>query len=246
MSLEILEGLGLTQNEAKIYRTLIDLKQGSIGDISEHANIHRRNTYDAIKRLLAKGLAFQVLPKKTLTFGPVHPDKLKELLEEKNDELNSLLPGLVKKFETINASQSVYVYKGVGGLRNYMDLILKEGKDIFGIASKGTWFEARTIDYAVKTAKKLKEKNIKTNLIFDFELKNHPEVLEIIDNYKILPQKYSTGSSMDIFGDYVAIYSGVGPKALSTDITIFILKDKTLALDCKKWFDFMWDNLEKR
>ncbi|MDD4989910.1 MAG: hypothetical protein PHW31_01210 [Candidatus Pacebacteria bacterium] len=49
---------------------------------------------------------------------------------------------------------------------------------------------------------------------------------------------------MDIFGDYVAIYSGVGTKALGQDITIFILKDKTLAQDCKKWFQFMWDNLE--
>jgi len=41
----------------------------------------------------------------------------------------------------------------------------------------------------------------------------------------------------------VAVYSGVNIKTLDNDITIFITKDKTLAKDYKKWFDFMWDVL---
>lgn len=244
MPLELLEYLGLTPNEAKIYKTLLDIKEGSIWDISSQASIHRRNTYDAIKRLISKGLAYQVLPKKTLTFAPVHPDKLKELLDEKVGELEVVLPTLVKKFENINASQSVYIYKGIGGLRNYINLMLKEGKDIYGIASKGTWFDPRILKFSVKAAEQLKRKKIKTRLIFDFELKDHPEVIKIASPYKVLPKKYSTGSSLDIFGDYVAIYSGMGIKALDGDVTIFILKDKTLAKDCKKWFQFMWDHLQ--
>jgi len=41
----------------------------------------------------------------------------------------------------------------------------------------------------------------------------------------------------------VGIYSGIGIKEVEGDITIFILKDKTLAQDYKKWFDFMWQSL---
>lgn len=246
MLIETLEKLGLTPNEAKIYNTLLEIQKGSIGDISKYAGIHRRNIYDAIQRLLSKGLAYQVLPEKILTYAPVHPDKLTELLNEKVKELETALPGLVKKFETINASQSVYVYKGVGGLKNYINLILKQGKNIYGIASKGTWFDPRIINFSTQAAKKLKEKKIKTKLIYDFELKNHPEVIRIIGPYKILPKKYSTGSSIDIFGNYVALYSGMDIKALNEEITIFILKDKTLAHDCKKWFQFMWDYLPNK
>ena len=78
---QILEELGLTPNEAKIYMALLELKNGTIWDISTHAGIHRRNTYDAIHRLMHKGLAFQVLPKRNLTYAPIHPEKLKEELE---------------------------------------------------------------------------------------------------------------------------------------------------------------------
>lgn len=244
MYLETLESLGLTPNEAKIYRALIDIKQGSIGDISNYANIHRRNTYDAIRRLIAKGLAYQILPKKNLTFAPVHPDKLRELIDEKAKELNNALPGLTKKFEAVNAGQSVYIYKGIGGLKSYINLILQQGKDIYGIASKGTWFDPRIAKFIATAVKKLKDKKIKTKLIYDFEVENRPEVMKAISPcYKILPKQYSTGSSIDVFGDYVAIYSGMDIKSLDEEITIFILKDKTLALDFKKWFQFMWDHL---
>jgi hypothetical protein len=58
-----------------------------------------------------------------------------------------------------------------------------------------------------------------------------------------LPKQYSSQSTVAVFGDYVAIYSGVNVRQLDEDITIFIMKDKTLAQDYLKWFNFMWDHL---
>ncbi|MEI7480613.1 MAG: helix-turn-helix domain-containing protein [bacterium] len=239
-----LESLGLTPNEAKIYRALLELKTASIWNISSSAGIHRRNTYDAIQRLIDRGLAFQVLPKKVLTYAPVHPDKLKELIEEKERELTSILPGLVKKFDKVSAPQEVCIYKGVGGLKNYIDLILKEKNDIYGIGSKGTWFDKRISAFAKKAEKKYKDLKIKSVLIFDEDLKKHTEVFQTIGGpHKFLPKKYCGESSIDIFGDYVAIYSGVNMLGLDSDITIFILKDKSLAQDIMRWWQFMWDML---
>ena len=57
---EILEGLGLSPNEAKIYETLVERGESSVSEISVAAKIHRRNTYDAIQRLINKGLCFQI------------------------------------------------------------------------------------------------------------------------------------------------------------------------------------------
>ncbi|MBP6881294.1 MAG: hypothetical protein KBC35_01590 [Candidatus Pacebacteria bacterium] len=241
---ETLTDLGLTPNEAKIYEALLSLKRGSIWDISTHAGIHRRNAYDAIQRLLDRGLAYQVLPKKTLTYAPVHPDKLNELIEDKVRNLEQALPGLRLRFEKVDAPQSIYVYKGVAGLKNYINLIIKEGQDIYGIGSKGTWFDERIRTFAVRAGNKLTKLGIKTTLIYDPSLREHPEVMKIIGApYKFLPEKYATESSIDIFGDYVAMYSGVSTKGLDDNIIIFIMRDKTLATDTKKWFDFMWDHL---
>ncbi len=242
-----LEKLGLTPNEAKIYSVLLELKEASIGNISLHAVIHRRNVYDAIQRLIEHGLVFQVLPKKVLTYSPVHPDKLKELVEEKERELNAILPGLIRKFNRSSSPQSVYIYKGVGGLKNFITLILKENKDVYGIGSKGTWFDKRISSFAKKAEVQYKRSKIKSHLIFDEVVKKHPEVFTAIGgSYKFLPKKYCSESSVDIFGNYVAIYSGVNMLGLESEINIFILKDKTLAQDFMKWWQFMWDMLPKQ
>lgn len=241
-----LENLGLSPNEAKVYKALLELKTASIWNISSSSGIHRRNAYDAIQRLIDHGLAFQILPKKVLTYAPVHPDKLKELVEEKEKELASILPGLIKKFDKVSAPQEVYIYKGVGGLKNFINLILKEGQDVYGIGSKGTWFDKRITSFAKIAERKYKNQNIKSHLIFDENLRGNSEILKIIGGpHKFLPNKYCGESSIDIFGDYVAIYSGVNMLGLDSDITIFIMKDKTLAKDILKWWQFMWDMLPK-
>ena len=53
---EKLVPLGLTNTEAKIYVTLIDLGRAQAGIISRKSGIHRRSVYDALERLIEKGL----------------------------------------------------------------------------------------------------------------------------------------------------------------------------------------------
>ncbi|MCX6715403.1 MAG: hypothetical protein NT077_00080 [Candidatus Taylorbacteria bacterium] len=248
MYIEMLEELGLTPNEAKIYFALLELKNGTIWDISTHAQIHRRNTYDAIQRLVHKGLAYQVLPKRNLTYAPTHPEKLRELVEEKASKLEDQLPGLVTRFNKVSLPQVVNVYRGVGGLKNYIDLEISTGKDIYGIGEKGSWFDKRVENYILRNAlKRYKKAGIKCHAIYDYEAGKRPEVIANVGGeYKILPKKYSTGSSIEVFGDYVAIYSGMKLAGLEEDILITILKDKTLAADFMKWWQFMWDMLPVR
>lgn len=244
--MEILAQLGLTPNEIKIYETLLEYKECSIWDISTRAGIHRRNVYDAIQRLIDKGLAFQILPKTKLTYAPVHPSKLRELLEEKVADLEDLLPKLIRDFDKKNSPMAVYVFKGVGGLKNYINLILKTKRDLFTIGGKGTWFDPRISAFAKRADKLYKKLGIKSKVIYDHEFREEVDALKIIGGeYKFLPAKYSGNSQVDIFGDHIAIYSGVNIRALERDITVFILKDKTLAEDYMRWFEFMWDFLPK-
>ncbi|MEK7579196.1 MAG: helix-turn-helix domain-containing protein [Patescibacteria group bacterium] len=241
---QVLKDIGLTPNESKIYKSLLELKRASIWSISKHAEIHRRNTYDAIQRLIHKGLAFQVLPKKILTYAPVHPDKLREILDERVQNLENALPGLIKKYKNVVTSQSVYVYKGIGGLKNYIALELSVGKPIYGLGSKGSWFDPRIKNFVRHAVKKYSLLRLKNKIIYDASIKEFPEITRAVGGeYKFLPKELSTESSIDIFGNYVAIYSGINPKGLSDDITIFVLKDKTLAQDYIKWWNFIWNTL---
>src|SRR3989344_3168122 len=99
MNQKILEELGLSPNEARIYESLIESGESSISAIAVNANIHRRNAYDVMQRLINKGLCFQIFSKGENTYNAVDPDKLTELLAEKQENLRSILPLLKKKFQ---------------------------------------------------------------------------------------------------------------------------------------------------
>ena len=92
MNQQILEELGLSPNEARIYESLIESGESSISDISVKAKIHRRNAYDVMQRLINKGLCFQILSRGENTYNAVDPDKLTELLAEKQENLERILP----------------------------------------------------------------------------------------------------------------------------------------------------------
>ncbi len=243
---QALESLGLTPNEAKIYQALLELKNGTIWDISKKADIHRRNSYDAITRLIDRGLAYQVLPKKTLTYAPVHPDKLKELMDEKVQSLTNALPGLITRFNKLDLEQSLAIYRGAQGLKNYIKLTIDEGEkgnELLVLGSRGVFFEPEIKAFAKKYQKRLAK--IPGKVIYNEEMQEYPQDLKLGGNkkHKFLPKKYCGNTTVAIFADYVAIYSGVHTKAVDEDITIFILKEKTMAEDYRKWFDFMWEHL---
>ena len=82
MNLGILQDLGLTQNEAKIYEVLIENNKLSTGEISSKSGIHRRNVYDSISRLSNKGLIFTIIGQEDNIYQAVSPIKLKNLLEQ--------------------------------------------------------------------------------------------------------------------------------------------------------------------
>jgi sugar-specific transcriptional regulator TrmB len=83
MHLEILTEIGLSQNEAKIYENLLNLGESNIAQIALKSKIHRRNVYDNIDRLIEKGLIYQVIGKGDSTYKPVDPNKLSEIINEK-------------------------------------------------------------------------------------------------------------------------------------------------------------------
>lgn len=236
--------LGLTLNEAKIYNALIKIKIGSIDKVSKETDIHRRNVYDTLLRLQQKGLVFQIINQKPILYSPVAPSKLTEFVEDKEDSLKIILPFLKKEYAKKLLEQNTAIYKGVGGLKNYIDLVLKENKNVYGVGSKGTWFDPRIYSFGAKAGKQYNSQTMQAFLIYDDEMRQHKDVINAVGKpYKFLPKKYSSSTSIDIFGEYIAIYSGINVKMFEKDITIFIFKDKILAQGVKKWFDFIWDML---
>lgn len=243
-----LQQLGLSLNESRIYTALLELKEAGVGKISSRTKIHRRNVYDTMHRLIDKGLVFPILSKGEHLFSPVDPDKLMELVKEKEVILQGILPELRNRYEKRKSGQEAYIYRGTEGIKNYMRDILRTGKDVYSIGGKLNWFDSKLITFTEQFLKETKRKNIKFHTIFDGSV-NNKDALKIINksggSYKFLPTNYSTASAIDIFGDYVVTYTGLSYKKINKNVTIFVLKDESLAESYKTWFKFMFDKCQK-
>lgn len=245
MPIKILEQIGLSPNEAKIYQTLLELKEAGVGRISAHSKIHRRNVYDTITRLIDKGLIFPIITKGENQYSPVDPDKLLEIVKEKEKNLLTVLPQLKQKYEGREEPQEAYIYRGLEGFKNYLRDILKSGQDVFFIGAKLGWLDPRIKTFLQHFLQEAKKKKIKFHHLFDWEVKEKStkeELAKLDKNYRFIPEQFSTLSATDIFGDYVVTFTGLNYKSISDDVTLFVLRDKQLADSYRTWWQFMHDN----
>ena len=249
MNQEIYESLGLSPNEAKIYESLVESGEAGISKIAIAAKIHRRNAYDAIHRLVDKGLVFEIFSGGENKYNAVDPDKLLELLAEKREKLQSILPELKQKFKERLAPEEAYIYRGLEGQKNIWRDVLRVGKDSYFIGAKGGWFDLRLEAARKAFFKEAVRKNIKFIQLFDHDVKlKMPQVLKSIPKheFRYLPKKYSTDSGIHIFGDYIVTYTGLHLGKLDDNIVFFVIRSRNLAESYRKWFWYMWEKAETK
>jgi len=242
---EALQDLGLSQTEAKIYEALIEMGPSSIPALSLKIQVHRRNVYDVMPKLLKKGLVYQIVESKESVFAPVEPGKLNDLIVERQSRLDEILPALTAQFKKTATNEAVYVYHGKEGFKNYLRDILRVGEDVYFVGAKGGWFDPELQVFVRHFLKKAQEKKIQYRHIFDAEVKTFaPDLLKALGKpYKFFPKKYSTTGAIDIFGDHIVTFSGLTLKQITDDVALTVIVNKELA-DCyRTWFQFMWDSL---
>jgi sugar-specific transcriptional regulator TrmB len=245
MNQTLLEKLGLSPNEAKIYLSLIKNGERGAGEISTQTGIHRRNVYDTLNRLLDKGLVQKSLDTNETKFAPVDPIKLEELLAEKEKELQKALPGLIKEFEETRPQQLSYIAKGHEGLKALWKLMLKEKEPIYSFGVKGQWGDPKLIAIRDEFLKEANKQKLEIYSIFDYVFAQ--KFLEYITGYphikvkrRIMPKDYDSFSQVNIFGDYVVFYNQVEFMQILPTTTFYIIRDKDLAESHRQWFWFMW------
>jgi sugar-specific transcriptional regulator TrmB len=249
MNISIYEALGLSPNEAKIYEALVEHGESGISQIAVNAQIHRRNAYDAVSRLIDKGLVFLIVSQKENRYNAVDPEKLNEFLAEKQTELDKILPRLKKKFHQREAPQEAYIYRGLEGQKNIFRDLVRVGQDSYIIGAKGGWFDPRIEAARVAMFKEANKKGVKFIQLFEHAVKEQmPEFPGRFPGklqYRFLPKEYATNSIIHIFGDYVITYTGLPIGKISDDIVFFVLRSKDLAESYRKWFWSMWEQSKK-
>ncbi|MBI2572921.1 helix-turn-helix domain-containing protein [Candidatus Woesearchaeota archaeon] len=240
---ELLQKVGLSLNESRVYEALLLVGESNVNTLSVKSKVHRRNVYDSLHKLIEKGLASETFVKGEKLFKPTDPQRLSEIMKEQEVSLNKSLPAMKKLYDFVEPDAEAYMFRGIEGFKNYLHLILEQREPVYFIGAKALWLDPRLKYYLTHFDAERKKKGIKFFHLFDYEIKTEkPEILNLVGKpYKFLPKKYSSPTCVDVFGDYVVTFVGAKPGQLDDEPIQFVLKNKLLADGYRKFFQFMWD-----
>jgi len=227
---ENLKEAGLTENEAKVYTTLLELGPSHAGLISRKSGLHRRVVYDTLEMLIQKGLIGYILRNNVKLFQCVHPHRLVEILQEKKQHVEQVMPYMIDLFTKTKEKEETNFFTGKNGLKTVFEDQLAIGKEILILGASPLAYDMLG-DYFFWFDKRRAAKKIKTKIIF------HEQGIKKIpfSEVRFLPQKYSSPLSVNIYGNKVALILWNKEKPLA--ITI---KNKEICEGYRKYFELLW------
>jgi sugar-specific transcriptional regulator TrmB len=127
----VLENLGLSRNESKIYLELLALGKATATEISKQTKIYRANVYDALSKLIEKGLVAYAIQDKAKKYEAADPVSLLNILKERQLELEKFLPQLVLRKKMAAKQSDMYVYNGLTPAKNTLKELLRYNQPIY-------------------------------------------------------------------------------------------------------------------
>lgn len=248
MYIELFQQLGLAQNEARIYETLLREGKSNVSNISSASHVHRRNVYDSLNRLMEKGLVFEIRSEHENQYQAVTPHKLSELLQEKQVALDKIMPSLEELYQGQPDHKQVLIYKGIEGWKNYLRDLLRVGEDYYIIDAKAQIGSPKLKGIAEHFLQELKKRNITPYRIYNHKL-NSPEYEQYVkflgSEYRFLPEKYSTSCTTAVFGNYVVFFSGNQMVDFDENDIFTVIVNSEIAQAYKTWAKLFWEVSEK-
>jgi sugar-specific transcriptional regulator TrmB len=239
MKQQILEDMGLTPAEAKIY--LILLKQGAslAGVISRNTGIHRRSVYDAIERLIQKGLVSYIKSNNRKYFEAVSPDRLLEILHKKETDIKAILPELKKLQQMTEGKNETLFFRGKAALKSAFDDQLDKAEEvcIFGATTLATDILQYYFPHFDRQRVK---KKIKIKLIFNESERGNPYISQIpLAEVRFVPKEIKSRSAINIYGRTTCIV------AWKPEPVAILIREEDISEGFRNYFDFMWQFAKK-
>ena len=223
-----LKEAGLTENESRVYLALIDLGPALAGQIARKIGMHRRTVYDTTETLIKKGLVGYILKNNRRLFQASNPERILEMLKEKENLLAPLIQELGGKYGKTKEKEETNFYKGKEGLKTVFEDQLS-AREILILGASPLAYE--TLEFYFKWYDKTrKEKKIKARIIATDRRIKRIALAEI----RYLPEKYSNPVSVNIYGDKTAII------LWAKEPYAIVIKSSEISKGYKNYFELMW------
>ena len=244
MDTEILEKVGLTRGEIKVYVTLLELGLTRTGLLTTEAKVSRSKVYEILEKLMQKGLVSYVIRENTKYFEASDPKNLEEYLEKRKKELEAtaqdlqnLIPTLERLQGQEEEKQIATVFSGYAGIRTVFNSILnelKKGDEYYAFAVGEPSYTKEFSTFIMNYHRKREEKGIRVKLLANTNVKKR--ILTELGDYKHISFRFTEEKSPAatlIFGSKVFIFTWNNP-------TAFLIESHEIAQQYKMHFLDTW------
>jgi len=243
-----LEKIGLTNGEIKVYEALLELGETTKTKLAKKSEVSPSKIYDVTNRLIRKGIISSVRKKGVLHFKAANPNRLKDFIKNKEEEINqekqivsNMLPMLMAKYQRNEEDIDIDVFYGWDGLKTaFLTLENSMGKKdvsyVFG-ASVGLAPKQGDIFWKQHQAR-VEKRGFKVKIIFNEDMRKGRVLRhEYYDNHPLHKLRYlhqETMNELYIYKNHILIFI-----SLKKPVGILI-KNKETVNAYKKFFETMW------
>jgi sugar-specific transcriptional regulator TrmB len=242
--LEVLDQIGLSDGEQKVYLALLELGESTSGPIAEKSGVSASKIYQVGERLVKKGLVGIVVKEGRKQFKAVHPKALLTYLKERKRDIDEMekramhiLPQLSSQFEEKSEKIEVQLSRGMKSLRNtFYGMIdgLGKGEEYVVIGGSMGKYANRYLPFFKHYHAERARREIKAKLLFQ----NTTPIIEEMEQggeVKLLPPSFQSPLQINV-------HKGVTNLLLMEDEpVIFTIKSQEVANSFMQYFDELWN-----
>lgn len=182
--------IGMKDEEAIIYETLLEEGELNILNLSYKTNINRPALYKILPKMIRKDLLVEVKKQKRILYAATSPNKLDNLVKNSQQDLENIIANLNTEYSKKNIIPKIEVYYGEEGIKRiFMDILTTTTKES-EILRYSAVLEFKK-DYRPKDfGKKLKDKKVETLIITNTQIKEKNDIknnlytmIKILDGY---------------------------------------------------------------
>lgn len=234
MEISILEDLGLSKGEIKVYLTLLRLGSTKVGKIIEKSNMASSAVHNSLNSLIDKGLIFFTKSGKIKYYQAVPPKQLVDFIEDKKKKILKILPELEAEQTLSKEKQEAEIFVGTKGVTTMLNLLIensKRGDEYLFFAVNVEEHNEEIQRFFLNYDAKRRAKELIVKGLVPKELKS------LFEERSILRMKYTKfpiPSNISIFKNKTALFSW-GEKPIG-----YIITSEQISDMFKNFFDSIW------
>jgi predicted DNA-binding transcriptional regulator len=143
---KVLNQLGFSQNEAKIYLAALELGRASAQDIAQKAGIKRTTAYFVLGYLVNRGVVAKTLLKRKMRFVAEPPDKLLNMTSDLEHRIKKALPELEAIYNKNEAKPKITFFEGEHAIQSVYDDTLRDKPDEILEWNTNAYFDRPDVD----------------------------------------------------------------------------------------------------